>query len=95
MGLVEVIFGGYYDFILFDVMMFMMDGFDVFKKLCVSYVILVFMLMVRGDDYDCILGFELGVDDYLFKFFNYWEFVVCIKVIFCCLVLNSNGGIIE
>lgn len=94
-GLFEVVFGCYYDLILFDVMMFKMDGFDVLKKFCLSYSMLVFMFIVRGDDYDWILGFEMGVDDYLFKFFNYCELVVWIKVIVCCYNLLLSRGVVE
>lgn len=28
------------------------------------------MFIVKGDEVDCIIGLEMGVDDYLFKFFN-------------------------
>lgn len=94
-GLFEVVFGWYYDFILLDVMMLKMDGFDVLKKFCVSYSMFVFMLIVRGDDYDCILGLEMGVDDYLLKLFNYCELVVWIKVIVCCYNFFLMGGVVE
>tara|TARA_B100000953_G_C17814222_1_gene356357 strand:- start:171 stop:629 length:459 start_codon:yes stop_codon:yes gene_type:complete len=53
------------------------------------------MLTARGDDYDRILGLELGADDYLPKPFNHRELVARIKAIFRRLALNSNGGTIE
>lgn len=41
------------------------------------------MLIGCGDDIDCIVGLEMGVDDYLFKFCNLRELGVCICVIIC------------
>lgn len=48
------------DLILLDVMMPGMDGFDVLKALRQTHITPVLMLTARGDDYDRILGLELG-----------------------------------
>ena len=72
-----------------------MDGFDVLKKLRVSHATPVLMLTARGDDYDRILGLELGADDYLPKPFNHRELVARIKAIFRRLSLTHSGGTIE
>ena len=76
-------------------MMPKMDGFDVLKKLRVSHATPVLMLTARGDDYDRILGLELGADDYLPKPFNHRELVARIKAIFRRLALTNSGGTIE
>ena len=94
-GLAEATAGGHYDLILLDVMMPKMDGFDVLKKLRVSHATPVLMLTARGDDYDRILGLELGADDYLPKPFNHRELVARIKAIFRRLALTNSGGTIE
>lgn len=94
-GLAEATAGGHYDLILLDVMMPKMDGFDVLKKLRVSHATPILMLTARGDDYDRILGLELGADDYLPKPFNHRELVARIKAIFRRLALSSNGGAVE
>ena len=94
-GVSEATSGGHYDLILLDVMMPKMDGFDVLKKLRVSHATPVLMLTARGDDYDRILGLELGADDYLPKPFNHRELVARIKAIFRRLALSTNGGVIE
>lgn len=94
-GLAEAVSGGHYDLILLDVMMPKMDGFDVLKKLRVSHATPILMLTARGDDYDRILGLELGADDYLPKPFNHRELMARIKAIFRRLALVSNGGTIE
>lgn len=70
-----------FDLILLDVMMPIKDGFDVLRTLRQSCVTPVIMLTARGDDYDRILGLELGADDYLPKPFNHRELVARMKAI--------------
>lgn len=91
-GLSEAISGHHYDLILLDVMMPKMDGFDVLQKLRASHTTPVLMLTARGDDYDRILGLELGADDYLPKPFNHRELVARIKAIVRRHTLSVNGG---
>lgn len=79
------------DLILLDVMMPQLDGFEVLKKLRISHLTPVLMLTARGDDYDRILGLELGADDYLPKPFNHRELVARIKAIFRRLELGSQS----
>jgi len=88
----EVATGGEaFDLILLDVMMPQMDGFDVLKKLRMSHLTPVLMLTARGDDYDRILGLELGADDYLPKPFNHRELAARIKAILRRLELTTNS----
>lgn len=91
-GLSEAISGHHYDLILLDVMMPKMDGFDVLQKLRASHTTPVLMLTARGDDYDRILGLELGADDYLPKPFNHRELVARIKAIVRRYTLSAGGG---
>ena len=65
--------GETFELILLDVMMPQLDGFEVLKKLRISHLTPVLMLTARGDDFDRILGLELGADDYLPKPFNHRE----------------------
>lgn len=78
------------DLILLDVMMPKMDGFDALKKIRQTHATPVLMLTARGDDYDRILGLELGADDYLPKPFNHRELAARIKAIFRRLELGAN-----
>ena len=94
-GLSEAVSGRHYDLILLDVMMPKMDGFDVLKKLRASHSTPVLMLTARGDDYDRILGLEMGADDYLPKPFNHRELVARIKAIVRRHNLSSTGGAVE
>ena len=91
-GLAEAVSGHHYDLILLDVMMPKMDGFDVLKKLRASHTTPVLMLTARGDDYDRILGLEMGADDYLPKPFNHRELVARIKAIVRRHNIASLGG---
>jgi two-component system response regulator CpxR len=58
---------GDFDLVLLDVMMPVMNGFDVLRELRRSSSMPVLMLTARGDDVDSIIGLELGADDYLPK----------------------------
>ena len=59
-----------FDVIILDVMMPGMDGFAVCKQVRRYKKIPVIMLSARGEEYDRIKGFELGVDDYVVKPFH-------------------------
>ena len=76
--------------ILLDVMMPVMDGFETLKALRKHYLTPVLMLTARGDDYDRILGLELGADDYLPKPFNHRELLARVKVIIRRLDLTTG-----
>ncbi|MBT1449822.1 response regulator transcription factor [Glaciecola sp. XM2] len=70
-----------FDVLLLDVMMPVMDGFEALKALRQFSSIPVIMLTARGDDFDKILGLELGADDYLPKPFNHRELLARIKAL--------------
>ncbi|OJF70242.1 DNA-binding response regulator [Alteromonas sp. V450] len=94
-GLSEALSGNHYDLVLLDVMMPKLDGFDVLKKLRASHSTPVLMLTARGDDYDRILGLEMGADDYLPKPFNHRELVARIKAIVRRHNIATSGGAVE
>ena len=71
----------HYDLILLDVMLPKLDGFEVLKRLRTSQLTPVLMLTAKGDDYDKILGLEIGADDYLAKPFNHRELSARIKAL--------------
>lgn len=90
-GLNYAISGGDISLLLLDVMMPDMNGFDVLKALRQSNPVPVIMLTARGDDYDKILGLELGADDYLPKPFNHRELEARVKAIFRRQSLTAQG----
>lgn len=70
-----------FDLILLDVMMPILNGFEVLKALGSNHKTPILMLTAKGDDNDRILGLELGADDYLAKPFKHRELLARIKAI--------------
>ena len=59
-----------YDLIIMDVMMPRLDGYSACKEIKKTKDIPVLMLSARGEEYDKLFGFEVGVDDYVVKPFS-------------------------
>ncbi len=59
-----------FDLIIMDVMMPELDGFSACREIRKTQDTPVIMLSARGEEYDKIHGFELGVDDYVVKPFS-------------------------
>lgn len=59
-----------FDIIIMDIMMPELDGFSAVKEIRKNQNIPVLMLSARGEEYDKIHGFELGIDDYVVKPFS-------------------------
>lgn len=70
-----------FDIIIMDVMMPELDGFSAVKEIRKSSTTPVIMLSARGEEYDKVLGFELGVDDYVVKPFSSKEIMLRINAI--------------
>lgn len=70
-----------YSLIILDVMMPKMDGWSVCREIRKSSQVPIIMLTARGEEYDKLFGFELGVDDYLVKPFSPKELLARIKAI--------------
>lgn len=70
-----------YDIIIMDIMMPILDGFTAVKEIRKSADTPVIMLSARGEEYDRIRGFELGVDDYVVKPFSSKELMLRINAI--------------
>lgn len=70
-----------FDVMILDVMMPGMDGFAVCKQVRRCKKIPVIMLSARGEEYDRIKGFELGIDDYVVKPFSPKELMCRVRVV--------------
>lgn len=70
-----------FDLIVLDVMMPELDGFSACREIRKFSQIPVLMLSARGEEYDRIHGFELGVDDYVTKPFSPKELMLRIQAI--------------
>ena len=70
-----------YDLIILDIMMPDLDGFSVCRELRKFSKTPVIMLSARGEEYDRIHGFEVGIDDYVVKHFSPKELMLRISAI--------------
>lgn len=70
-----------FDLIIMDVMMPELDGFSAVKEIRKTQNTPVLMLSARGEEYDKIHGFELGIDDYVVKPFSPKELMMRIEAI--------------
>ncbi|GKX65383.1 response regulator transcription factor [Inconstantimicrobium mannanitabidum] len=78
-----------FDIIVLDIMMPEMDGFSACKEIRKSSNTPVIMLSARGEEYDKLHGFELGIDDYVVKPFSPKELMMRINAI---IKRSSNTG---
>ena len=70
-----------FDLIILDIMMPELDGFSTCKEIRIEKDIPVIMLSARGEEYDKIHGFELGIDDYVVKPFSPKELMMRVNVV--------------
>lgn len=84
-----------FDLILLDVMMPILNGFEVLKALGGNHKTPILMLTAKGDDNDRILGLELGADDYLAKPFKHRELLARIKAILRRISIVKSQNIAE
>ena len=75
------------DLIILDIMMPKLDGFSTCKEIRKSKNIPIIVLSSRTEEFDKLLGFEVGIDDYMTKPFSPKELVARIKAI---LKRNKN-----
>jgi DNA-binding response OmpR family regulator len=69
------------DILVLDVMMPVMDGYEVLKEIRKSSQVPVLMLTAKGETFDRVLGLELGADDYMVKPFEPKELVARIRAV--------------
>lgn len=70
-----------FDAVLLDVMMPMVDGWTVCRTIRETSNVPIIMLTARGEEYDKLFGFELGVDDYMVKPFSPKELMARLKAL--------------
>ena len=80
MQAIEAVKNNDFDIIVMDVMMPKLDGYSACKEIKKIKNIPVIMLSARGEEYDKLFGFEIGVDDYVVKPFSPKELMARIKV---------------
>lgn len=70
-----------FSLVVLDVMMPKLDGWATLKQIRASSDVPVILLTARNEEYDRLLGFELGVDDYIGKPFSPRELVARMKAL--------------
>ncbi len=80
-----------FDIIIMDVMMPKLDGFSAIKEIRKTKNIPVLMLSARGEEYDKLFGFEIGIDDYVVKPFSPKEVMARVAAITSRVKNNSKA----
>ena len=78
---------GSFDLIIMDIMMPNVDGFEAARRIRKLSSIPIIMLSARGEEYDRLSGFEIGVDDYVVKPFSPKELMMRVGA-----VLRRSGA---
>lgn len=78
---IELVKKNEYEVVILDIMMPKVDGFTALREIRKFSDVPVIMLSARGEEYDKLFGFEMGVDDYITKPFSPKEVVARIKAL--------------
>lgn len=70
-----------FDVVVLDLMMPGIDGFTTYEKIRKTKQIPAIVLSAKGEEYDKLYGFQIGIDDYMVKPFSPRELMARIKVI--------------
>ena len=79
-----------YNLIIMDIMMPKKDGYQAVREIKKVKDIPVLMLSARGEEFDKLIGFDLGIDDYVTKPFSPKELVARVKAI---IKRNEKSGV--
>jgi DNA-binding response OmpR family regulator len=82
---------GAFDLVVLDVMLPQVDGFEVCKALRARSAVPIIMLTAKTEEFDKVLGLELGADDYITKPFSMREFRSRVKAVLRRADLRRNG----
>ena len=69
------------DALVLDIMMPKMDGYTFYKEIKEQFNIPTIIVSARNDEYDKLIGFDLGIDDYVTKPFSPRELIARIKAV--------------
>src|SRR5919202_222327 len=80
-----------FDLVVLDVMLPQVDGFQVCRELRARSAVPIIMLTAKAEEFDKVLGLELGADDYITKPFSMREFRSRVKAVLRRADLRRNG----
>lgn len=93
---IELVKNNNYSLVIMDIMMPQMDGYQAVKHIReFNKEIPFIMLSARSEEYDKLIGFDLGIDDYVTKPFSPKELVARIKAVTKRNVKESNMYIFD
>lgn len=81
------------DLIILDIMMPKLDGFSAYKRIKEVKDIPVLVLSAKGEEYDKLYGFEIGIDDYVVKPFSPREVMARVKAILARHTSDAKANI--
>lgn len=70
-----------YDAVLLDVMLPEVDGFEICSRIRETSMVPIIMITARGEDYDRIMGLDIGADDYVVKPFSPSEVMARLRAV--------------
>lgn len=82
-----------FDLVIMDIMMPELDGFSSCREIRKHSGVPIIMLSARGEEYDKINGFELGIDDYVVKPFSPKELMLRIEAIMKRVKRGTQSGV--
>ena len=80
-----------FDAVLLDVMMPEMDGFEVCRQIRKKSMVPILMITARGEDFERIMGLDIGADDYIVKPFSPSEVMARLRAVFRRMHAVENG----
>lgn len=80
------------DIILLDVMMPRMDGFEVCRDIRRESNVPIIMVTARGEDFEKIMGLDIGADDYIVKPFSCGEVMARVRAILRRINLSTDNS---
>ena len=81
-----------FDLIVLDLMLPRLDGIEVCRRVRARSQVPIIMLTARGDEFDKVLGLEIGADDYITKPFSVREFRSRVKAALRRSEIGGKGG---
>ena len=80
-----------FDLVVLDIMLPQVDGFEVCRQLRAKSSVPIIMLTAKAEEFDKVLGLELGADDYITKPFSMREFRSRVKAVLRRADISRNG----
>ncbi len=79
--------------VLLDVMMPEIDGFEVCRRMRSESMVPIIMITARGEDYDRIMGLDIGADDYVIKPFSAPEVMARVRAVLRRINVQEQTGV--